>query len=212
MSCFLFDFDGTLVDSMPTFGALMIRILNEEGVEYPDDIVKIITPLGYAGTARYFIEKLGVKSTEDELICRMNEYALHAYSYEITEKEGVREALLALKEAGHSLSVLTASPHETLDPCLIRLGLYGLFDNVWSCNDFGTTKSNPEIYLMAAELIGAAPENITFLDDNIDADKTAKLAGLRVIGVYDESSAEYEGEMRRGCDGYVRSLTELIEK
>ena len=46
---YLFDFDGTLVDSMPTFVAVMLRILDERGIKYGDDIVKIITPLGYRG-------------------------------------------------------------------------------------------------------------------------------------------------------------------
>ena len=51
MSTYLFDFDGTLVDSMPTYAALMIRILEENGATYPDDIIKIITPLGFINTA-----------------------------------------------------------------------------------------------------------------------------------------------------------------
>ena len=49
---YLFDFDGTLVDSMPTFTALMLRILDEHNVEYDESIIKTITPLGYVGTAR----------------------------------------------------------------------------------------------------------------------------------------------------------------
>ena len=52
---YLFDFDGTLVDSMPTFVSVMLRILDENAISYSDDIVKIITPLGYKGTAEYFI-------------------------------------------------------------------------------------------------------------------------------------------------------------
>ena len=96
-----------------------------------------------------------------------------------------------------------------LDPCLLRLGLYDLFDNVWSCDDFSTTKSDPEIYRMAAARLGRAVEEVTFLDDNPGADKTAKAAGMRVIGVYDDSSAEYEQEMREICDGYIRDFEEL---
>ena len=36
----LFDFDGTLVDSMPTYSNMMLRILGEYNVKYPDDIIK----------------------------------------------------------------------------------------------------------------------------------------------------------------------------
>ena len=53
---YLFDFDGTLVDSMPTFVSVMLRILDENKIAYGDDIVKIITPLGYKGTGACFKE------------------------------------------------------------------------------------------------------------------------------------------------------------
>ena len=55
MKQYLFDFDGTLVDSMPTFASVMLRILDETGTPYGEDIVRIITPLGLKGTADYFV-------------------------------------------------------------------------------------------------------------------------------------------------------------
>ena len=61
---YLFDFDGTLVNSMPSFVSVMLRILDENNIKYEDDIVKIITPLGYAVTAEYF-KKIGVTLTKD---------------------------------------------------------------------------------------------------------------------------------------------------
>ena len=65
---YLFDFDGTLVDSMPAFISVMLRILNENNIEYESDIIKIITPLGYVGTAKYYREKLGIEKSEQELL------------------------------------------------------------------------------------------------------------------------------------------------
>ena len=67
MATYLFDFDGTLVDSMEVYGNMMLRILDENGISYPENILKIITPLGYAGTADYFIN-MGITKTKDELI------------------------------------------------------------------------------------------------------------------------------------------------
>ena len=209
MSCYLFDFDGTLVDSMPTFGGMMLRILDECGAEYPSNILKTITPLGFAGTARYFIG-MGVKKSEAELLSLMYKYAYEAYSNTIEVKPTVKETLEKLKAMGHSLNVLTASPHSNLDVCLKRVGLYDLFDNVWSCDDFGTTKANPEIYLSAAEKMGVPHSEVIFLDDNIDADRTAKSAGLKVIGVYDDSSSEYADDFRTLCDGYIKEMRELL--
>ena len=210
MSTYLFDFDGTLVDSMPTYAALMIRILDENGATYPDDIIKIITPLGFINTAHYFINELGVKKEHAELLGKMNEYAIDAYTYRIPAKDGVIDTLRELKRRGHSLNVLTASPHDTLDPCLRRLGIYDVFDHVWSCNDFPTDKADPEIYKMAAERIGVPVTEMIFLDDNLGADRAAKAAGARVYGVYDDSSREYREDMKALCDRYIENFSELL--
>ena len=209
MKKYLFDFDGTLVDSMPTYVALMLKILDDEGVDYPDDIIKTITPLGFIGTAKYFIE-LGISLSFDEIIQKMNEYAIDAYTNRIEAKSEVIDTLYELKRRGVSLNVLTASPHITLDPCLKRLGIYDIFDNVWSCNDFGTTKADPRIYEMAAERMGVTVSDVIFLDDNIDADRTAKLAGMTVYGVYDDSSREYISLLKEITDRYIYSFGELL--
>lgn len=183
MSCYLFDFDGTLVDSMPIYADMMLRILDEHQVSYGSDIIKVITPLGYAGAAKLFRE-MGLRLSQEELVALMQRYAVDAYTHHVPAKAHVVEVLRSLKARGDDLHVLTASPHAALDPCLKRLGILDLFTNVWSCEDFGTTKSDPNIYHMAAQRIGRPVEEIWFLDDNLNADRTAKDAGMRVCGVY----------------------------
>lgn len=208
---YLFDFDGTLVDSMPTYVSAMLQILDESNIPYGDDLVKIITPLGLNGTAEYYVG-LGVPLSKEEIMLKMKMYMADAYFYTIPAKEHVISTLKELKQKGHGLNVLTASPHITLDACLKRLDLYDLFDNVWSCDDFHSTKADPQIYKMAARRIGKPVEEIWFLDDNLNADATAKEAGMLVCGVYDESSSEYVDQMKALCDRYIYDFSELLEQ
>ena len=208
---YLFDFDGTLVDSMPTFFSAMLRILEENGIPYDSNIIKIITPLGLRGTADYYIQKMGVKMSREQLMGVMKEYMMDAYFNTIPAKKNVPEVLKALKAQGASLNVLTASPHITLDACLKRLGLWELFDNVWSCDDFNTTKADPRIYVRAAEKLHTTVENVLFLDDNLNADQTAKAAGMQVCGVYDESSRDYVEQMKAANDYYIYDFQELLQ-
>ena len=208
--CYLFDFDGTLVDSMPTFVSSMLRILDENHISYDETVIKTITPLGLNGTAEYFINEMGLPMQKDALMLLMKEYMLHAYCHTIPAKANVEAVLKELKARGASLNVLTASPHITLDACLKRLGLWELFDNIWSCDDFQTTKADPQIYVMAAERLHTTVDKVLFLDDNLNADLTAKSAGMRVCGVYDDSSKDYVEEMKAANDYYIYDFKELL--
>ena len=207
---YLFDFDGTLVDSMPTFVSAMLRILDENGISYGSDIIKIITPLGLNGTAEYYIDQMGIKLSKEQLMGIMKDYMMDAYFHTIPAKMNVPEVLRELKNRGASLNVLTASPHITLDACLKRLGLWELFDNVWSCDDFNTTKADPQIYVRAAKKMNTTADKVLFLDDNLNADLTAKAAGMQVCGVYDESSEDYVEQIKTVNDYYIYDFQELL--
>lgn len=207
---YLFDFDGTLVDSMPTFVSAMLRILDENQIPYEESIIKTITPLGLKGTAHYYIEELGLPMSMEQLIGVMKKYMLDAYFYTIPAKDNVLSVLQELKRRGASLNVLTASPHITLDACLKRLGMWELFDHIWSCDDFATTKADPQIYVRAAKEMGVPVEQVVFLDDNLNADLTAKAAGMQVCGVYDDSSKEYVQQMIAATDYYIYDFMELL--
>jgi HAD superfamily hydrolase (TIGR01509 family) len=209
MKTYLFDFDGTLVDSMPIWGSVMKKILDEASIPYGNDIIKIITPLGSLGTARHFIS-MGHPLSEEELLKKMSLYLVDEYTRNVPAKEGVVNALKKMKDRGDSLNVLTASGHAALDPCLIRLGIFDIFDNVWSCDDFNTSKADPEIYRMAAERLGKGVGEVIFVDDNLNADMTAKKAGMTVVGIYDDSSIDYVDDIKKATDGYVYKFEELL--
>ena len=207
----IFDLDGTLIDSMTQFPKANLRVLAEEGITPPEDVVNIITPLGYRGAAEYFINTLGVKaSCPEEIMKRVESYLIDDYTNKIPLKPFVREYVEKLKKEGCKLYVLTASPHSCTDPCLKRNGIYELFDTVWSSDDFGITKANPQIYRDAAERIGCEMSDIMFYDDNFTALETAKKAGLATTGVYDPASDDFRDGIVATADVCINSFEELL--
>ena len=205
----LFDFDGTLVDSMPTFVSVMKEVMREYGASYDDATIKTIVPLGYQGTVEYCRQN-GIDLPIDAMTRRMGELMITAYRDHIPAKANVIPLLEVLHEAGVSLNILTASPHMMLDPALRRLGVLELFDHVWSCEDFATTKSDPEIYRRAAEKMGVDVRDVWFFDDNIHALSTAKQVGMHPCGVFDAASAEDEAAIRALAELYLSDAGELL--
>lgn len=187
----------------------MINILERNHISYPDNIIEIITPLGNIGAAKYFIENLDMPLSIEEMMLQMDEFAYPEYRDNIVLKPGVLDYLTMLKEHDCTLHVLTASPHKMLDPCLKRNGIYDLFHNVWSIDDFGLSKSDVRIYKEAVSKIGSKESETLFFDDNIVAIKTAKQAGLCTVAVFDESAKGFTGELKRVSDRYIESFVGL---
>ena len=206
---YIFDFDGTLVDSMPCWSEKMLSILRTQGISYPPDIIKRIAPLGDWGTAKYFREELGVLLSFEQMQTQMDAFALPKYRDEILLKPGVKEFLEAAKAQGIALYVLTASPHKMADPCLKRNGVWELFDRVWTSEDFGLTKSQVQIYTEALKLTGTQATDTVFFDDNLTAVETAAKAGLYTVGVYDPTGEDFACQMKAAADRYIYGFAEL---
>ncbi len=203
---YIFDFDGTLVDTMDLAVQVLLGFLKKRGIRYPDDIINTIIPLGYRGIAAYYAEHFHLRETSEEVYAEIFEQLEDVYANEVMPKRGAEELIKSLKERGMRLNILTASPHELIEPCIKRFQWENLFDNCWSAEDFGLKKSDPNIYLAAAERLNKNPRECYMIDDNINALYAAKRAGLKVIAVYDVHSAEYEREMRSFVDKYISSF------
>lgn len=188
----------------------MFRILKIQGITPPKDLLRIITPLGDAGTLKYYQTNFKLKLSKEQMQEEMDNYALPKYANEIQLKENVVNYLKGLKESGIKLYILTASPHKAFEPCLKRLGILNMFEEAWCCDDFNMVKSDVNIYLEVAKVIGVDPKDITFFDDNKVAIETAKKAGLHTIAVYDESSKNDMDDMKKIADYYSNEYSDLI--
>lgn len=201
-SAYIFDFDGTLVDSMPYVAAGVKKFLSDRGVNYPENIMEIVTPLGYPASAAYYNEHFGLSVTGEEYLLEVQSFIYQYYQNEIPLKAGAFEYLCGLKERGATLTVLTASPIRFVEPCFTRLGIFSWFSHVWSCDDFGLTKSNPEIYLEAAKHLQVTPKDIAFFDDSFHSLAAAKQAGLYTVGIYDEVAKAFTDDVKATADVY----------
>ena len=90
--------------------------------------------------------------------------------------------------------------------------MYDLFENVWTIDDFGHTKSEVIIYEEAAKRLGVTVGDCVFVDDNLTALRTARKSGMYTAAVYDDSSAEYTKEIKEASDIYAKDFADILKK
>ena len=204
----IFDFDGTIADSMAIWTQIGLELLKKHGISYPESIVRDITPLGAVGTAQYFIN-LGLKMSIEDIIEEIGKRAFYEYSHNIFFKDGAERFIREQKQKGVKLCILSASAENAIMSCIKRLGAEDCFEFIMTCDKAGLSKNDTAIYDYTLKLLGTDKSETLFFDDNLQALKTASFAGLKPVGVYDESSERDKEEIIRTADNYIHSFYEL---
>ena len=200
----IFDLDGTLVDSMKYWKNLTREYLNIKGVyDIPEEIFKLIKPMTMIESASLFIERFGLNGTPESVAQEMNHIMDQHYYKDIPLKDGVKEYLYTLDKEGKTMCVASATAIPLVEGCLSRLGILDYFSFVLSCETNGKGKNDPDIYLEAAEKMGAKPEEIAVYEDALYAAETAKKAGFYLIGVFDENSEKKFDRLKEIADEVI---------
>lgn len=208
---FIFDLDGTVIDSMPVWDKVYAAPFEKYGIDVPDGYIMRVNHMGLDECMRYTLSATPLPCGEDELKRIWQKASSDEYALNIPLKEGAGELLAELKENGVKIALATASPYELFVPCLKRLNVYSLFDLFVSTDDVSHGKDDPEIYLETAKKLGFSPAECVVVEDSHIGIASAKTAGFFTIGVFDKASEKYAGFVKENSDIYVQSLKELTQ-
>lgn len=211
MKAYFFDFDGTLVDSIPLLVRVTCKQLTDHGITPPptDELLATIIPIGYLNAARYLVS-LGIPKTPEEVLEDLYHGVVDGYLTSVQTKPHAARALAHLKEKGCALYVLTAGAPLVVSPCLERLGIRDCFSEIFFTDSFDLTKKEPAIYREAAARAGLPIADCTFVDDNAENIAAAREAGMHTIGIFDEGSAYGWEDMKKAADLTIYDFDELI--
>lgn len=202
----IFDMDGTLIDSMGYWNSLAEEYLHSIGVDsVSDDILERIKPMTMTECVELFVKEFNLQVTPDVIVKEVYEMINEHYFKDIPLKEGVREYLEKLHDAGTVMCVASASDIQLMKACLTRLGVIDYFSFLLSCEMIGAGKTKPDIYLEAARRFQASPQEIAVYEDAVHAARTAKEAGFYVIGVFDESGEKEFDELCEISDEIIKN-------
>lgn len=206
----IFDLDGTLVDSMWVWEQIDIDFLKSKGYTPPKDLNDDITHLTFRQTAEYFKDRFNLSDSIDEITDTWNNMAYDFYSSKVKLKEGVIPFFNKLKSLNIKIGLATSNSLPLLEATLKNNGIYHLFDAITVTDEVKKSKENPDVYLLCANKLNVSPKNCVVFEDIIAAVNGAKLAGMKVIGIYDKASEDQKEILTQTCDRYILNYNELI--
>jgi len=206
----IFDVDGTLLDSMPTWDSVAEDFLKSRGVTPKPDLNDGMRKLGGHQIPAYFQAEYGLRESEQEIQAGIRALLAEFYFHRAELKDGAVQVLETLLGHGVKMCVATATERELVEPALRRCGVLPYFGRVFTCPEERTHKSEPDIYLRAADFLGTNVRDTLVFEDALYAIRTAKNAGFPVVAVYDLSAKVREDEIRGLCDVYLETLSDFL--
>ena len=198
----IFDFDGTLVDSMfiwDTFGEDYLRTLGKEPKENLTETFKTFT---LEQAAEYYREHYGVTLSVGEIVDGVNKMVAEIYRTKVTLKDGVRAFLGGLRAQGVKMCVATVTDRPIVEDVLCDLGIRDFFTEIFTCAEVGYNKETPHIYRAALEVLGTKKDETVVFEDALHALITAKKDGFKVAAVYDRHE-RHQTQMKENGDYYI---------
>ena len=208
-STVIFDFDGTLADSMWVWEQIDDRFCEKYDLELPPGYYEMITSLTFEGTARYFHDVFGLPMSTEEIAREFNSLAYDSYARDVLCKTGAIRYLETLRERGVSLAIATSLPWSLLEVALEHNQIEELFDDIAFCDE-SADKKHPDVYLLAAERVGARPEDCLVFEDLAPGIRSVRGVGMTACAVVSDYRHQDEDEMLAVADFHIRSYKELL--
>lgn len=182
----IFDFDGTLVESMRVWRTLGATYLKRCGYEPEVDLEKKLYDMTIHEVAEYFKGRYQIAVSREQIISECYGIIEDAYKYTIELKPYAREFLSLLQQNSIPMYLATATDRHLVMPALERLNLLPFFKGVITSPEVGDGKSDsPKIYDFARKELGVPLEKAVVFEDAHHAVEMAQRGGYRVAALYD---------------------------
>ncbi|MGC4879994.1 HAD family hydrolase [Micromonospora sp. DT43] len=180
-AAYLFDCDGTIVDSMPLHYVAWQRALDEWGCEFPEDLF-------YAWGGRPTADIIVALNERHGLampVATVVENRERIFQELLPQVTAVPEVVAHIHDAHRRVpfAVVSGSTRATVTASLDALGLLDRFDVLVCAEDYTRAKPDPEAFLLAARQLGVPPGSCLVFEDTdlgIQAATAAGMASVRV--------------------------------
>ena len=208
----LFDKDGTLIDTEKYYYRACMDAFHAAGYPMNREQCLNMRSLGAPFAEAYVREQFGQELDWEALHADRN-----ARYYEILQKEPIelkpyaREAILMLKEHGFRVAVVTATSMEKIEHELHAVGIYDLFDDLFSAAQVKQGKPAPDVYAYACSELGIRPGEAVAIEDAPHGITSAYACGVHPIMVPDQTRPDAElSKMLYACCDDLLEMAKLL--
>lgn len=199
LKCAIFDFDGTLFDSMHIWESVAEIYLRSLDIVPKPTVRNDVREMCLHQSANYLREEYDLPLSVEQIMEGINQTVEDFYLYHVLPKPGVITVLEQMQNAEIPMCIATATDRHQIEAALERCGMTHYFDKIFTCSEVGHGKDEPEIFRKAMACFDADRNTTIVFEDAYHAVRTAKEDGFVVAAVFDQSEKRQE-EIRKLAD------------
>lgn len=177
MSLIIFDFDGTIADSLEIFIEATNRLAGKFGYQ---QISSSQISLFRTLSLRKMIQQLRVPTWKLPFFLRSFRKELNQLMIDLQLVDGMKEALLDINQQNYRLGIVTSNSRQNVESFLQLQGLYHLFEFIYGGQ---VLSGKARVLKKLARLNRVEPKQLVFIGDETSDVKSAKQVGLTNIAV-----------------------------
>jgi HAD superfamily hydrolase (TIGR01509 family) len=205
----IFDFDGTLVDSLWVWDRLDELYLTPRGIEIPKDFQQNLGGMSIKETASYYKEYFDLSDDPSEILAEWRNLIHEIYIKSILFKDSGKDLLLNLYDKGYLLGLGTSNDRTIVEDYLALHGVKDCFSSIHTTSEVGKSKPYPDIFLRVLSDFSLEKEDCIVIEDTYEGVMGAKNAGIEVIAIKDPYHFTRTDDIAREADFLIESLSEL---
>lgn len=180
-SAYLFDCDGTIVDSMPLHYIAWKKALAEWNCTFDERLFYALGGTPVAEIVSLLNERQGLKMAVEVVASRKENFYLDL----LPQLKAIPEVVehIEAQRGRIPFAVVSGSIRESVTASLLSIKLLDRFDVLVCAGDYKKSKPDPEAFLLAAAKLGVAPETCLVFEDTDMGIQAAKAAGMASVKI-----------------------------
>ncbi|NLT58028.1 MAG: HAD family hydrolase [Clostridiales bacterium] len=206
-SLYIFDLDGTLVDTLRVWSQMTRTFLVRCGLSATDGEISAMDSMTFQQGYAHMCVQFGLDMPYDRFVEVWLETAAELYAREAELMPDALQTLDALRRQGAKLALFSQSPRPLVEEVLTENGLWRRFDGIFLSGETASPKGTPEAVLEVVSAMGALPAQAALVDDAAYAAAAARAAGVFAYGVGYRNAKRAELEPQ--ADAMLEALGDL---
>jgi HAD superfamily hydrolase (TIGR01509 family) len=180
----IFDNDGLLLDTESVWTRAEEDLFERRGLEFTLAHKQELVGTSAQAAGRTLERQLGEPGRAAQIVDELDDIVFEELRLGVEPMPGALELVADLRQRGTPIAIASNSPARFIATALELVGLGEAFGAAVSGHDVPEPKPAPDVYLVACDLLGVAPEpDVIVLEDSPTGVSAGLAAGLTVIGV-----------------------------